>query len=78
MKSSETFVHIRLILFLRKYIQQLATRQLLSEMSTGSPRAFFPPSFRTEIFESVYGLSHPWIRVTQRLLTEIYLDKHES
>ncbi len=42
-------------------------------MSTGTPRPFVPECFRRPIFYSLYSLSHPGIRATQRMLTSRFV-----
>ena len=42
-------------------------------MSTGTPRPVVPVNFQQAVFDSLHSLSHPGIRVTQRLLTARYM-----
>jgi transposase InsO family protein len=46
---------------------------IICDTSTGHPRPYVTPEFRRNIFDSIHNLSHPGIRATQRLITNIFV-----
>ncbi len=46
---------------------------IICDTSTGVSRPIVPASFHQAVFDSLHSLSHPGIRVTQRLLTARYV-----
>jgi hypothetical protein len=46
---------------------------LVCDMSTGTRRPFVPQAFRRAAFHSLYSLSHPGIRATQRLIADRFV-----
>ena len=46
---------------------------IVCDVTTGAPRPFIPKQFRRKVFDSLYSLSHPGIRATQKLVTDRYV-----
>ena len=50
-----------------------SSHPLYCDMSTGNQRLIVPLEWRRTIFDSLHGLSHPGIRMTQKLITSRYV-----
>nr|VZH96772.1 unnamed protein product [Spirometra erinaceieuropaei] len=46
---------------------------ILCDVSTPFHRPFVPASMRRAVFQTLHGLSHPWIRASQNLLVERFV-----
>ena len=46
---------------------------LLCDVSTGQPWQIVTAAFRRTVFDAIHSLSHPSIRTTQKLLTDMYV-----
>ena len=51
----------------------LSDKNIIYDVSTGTPRPFVPLKFRRPVFDSLHSLSHPGIRATQKLVTTRYV-----
>jgi len=46
---------------------------ILCDISTGQPRPLVPASFCKTVFDTIHSLSHPFIRATQKLVTDRFV-----
>ena len=55
-------------LLMEDVVFDAANATLLCDVSTGQPRPMVPAGWRRKVFDTIHGLSHPWVKASTKLV----------